>query len=53
MAESNVDPTFPPDNQRVEKAKMRQQFATIKSETETQIKKTSVPWQIALSILSL
>lgn len=50
---SNVDVTFPADNVRVEKARMRQQFAYIKEEIEKLQKQSSLPWLLALGIQTL
>lgn len=50
---SQIDPTFPPDNQRVEKSQMRQQLAYAKQEIEKLQKQTALPWLLALGIQTL
>lgn len=50
---SQVDTTFPADNIRVDKSRMRQQFVYIKQEIEKLQRNTSIPWQIALGTQSL
>lgn len=41
---SDVDDTFPPNNEKVSKADMREQFGVIKSELEELESKTSLAW---------
>lgn len=50
---SNIDTTFPPDDERVSKSEMRAQFATIKTEIDDLQRLNSVAWQIAIGILDL
>jgi hypothetical protein len=50
---SNIDETFPRDNEQVQKSEMRANFAAAKEEIEALQAKTSLPVQIAFGILSL
>ena len=49
---SNVDPTFPPDGEKVAKSDWRGQQAVIKSEIETLQAKVSLARQIALGYVT-
>ena len=51
--ESEVDPTFPADNVKVDKAEMRAQFATIQEEITDLMRTTRLPYQIAFGLVSL
>jgi hypothetical protein len=44
---SNVDTTFPADNEKVSKASWRAQQLVIKTELEELQRKTRLPWLIA------
>jgi len=46
---SNVNVAFPPDNEKVSKADMRDQFQTIKTEIEALQRVSTLPWKLALS----
>ena len=49
---SNIDETVPPDGQRAEKAAFRSNWAAAKEEIEDLQEQISLPWQIALGIIS-
>ena len=44
---SEVDATFPSDDEKVDKAQMRQQFLVIKNELSELQRMTRLPWLIA------
>ena len=50
---SDVDATFPADNEKVSKATMRAQFLVIKNELEDLQSKVRLPWKIARGELSV
>lgn len=50
---SQVDATVPADNVKVDKALLRENFATIKDEMTTQQRRTGLAWQMAIGDISL
>ena len=50
---SDINTSFPPDNEQVSKTTMREQYVIIKDEIEDLQHKTSLAWQIATGVVVL
>ena len=48
---SSIDNTFPPDDEKVDKALMRANFAAAKTEIEDLQRKVRLPWQVAFDLV--
>jgi hypothetical protein len=53
MAASQVDTTFPADNEKVDKADFRAQMVIIQSELTDTLRKTSLAWKISIGDISI
>ena len=47
---SNIDATIPADNVKVDKADLRSNFSSAKSEIESLQRETRLPWLIAIGV---
>lgn len=50
---SQIDPTIPPDNVKVDKAKLRQNFATAATESTKSLRQGRLPYRTAYGIVNL
>lgn len=50
---SDVDDTFPPNNEKVSKADMREQFGVIKAELEVLEAETSLAYRMLSGLVSI
>lgn len=51
MAESDIDPTVFPDNQKVDKADLREQFTIAKDELTELLNKQTLAYRLSISDL--
>lgn len=50
---SNVDPTFPQDDEQVDKGDFRAQMTIINAEITALQQKVTLAWQMAMGVVSL